>query len=218
CFFMRPSFNGPDSNPFWRKFAVAGHRLEMVKFLLNTSTMTDDKRTMSVEVDEATYISEVCKNSGIEIRQIEKAIDLLSVICSTWNEQFPVETVLIFPMIVAFLKGNPLDDRESIADAFRGKGSLLALAVEGHNIRELYATINGYMEKPLSAASRDKVNLHNNAQWNALSVISQVGYEILDREFRNGQRRHQRPAFASYANRIKMAGRFIQSDLDLDQK
>ncbi|WP_222373081.1 hypothetical protein, partial [Rhizobium leguminosarum] len=24
CFFIRPSFNGPDSNPFWRKFAVAG--------------------------------------------------------------------------------------------------------------------------------------------------------------------------------------------------
>ncbi|MGO8055315.1 hypothetical protein, partial [Rhizobium leguminosarum] len=27
CFFIRPSFNGPDSNPFWRKFAVAGHEL-----------------------------------------------------------------------------------------------------------------------------------------------------------------------------------------------
>ncbi|WP_204347733.1 hypothetical protein, partial [Rhizobium leguminosarum] len=25
CFFIRPSFNGPDSNPSWRKFAVAGH-------------------------------------------------------------------------------------------------------------------------------------------------------------------------------------------------
>ncbi|WP_223568121.1 hypothetical protein, partial [Agrobacterium tumefaciens] len=27
CFFMRPSFNGPDSNPFWRKFAVAGQKI-----------------------------------------------------------------------------------------------------------------------------------------------------------------------------------------------
>ncbi|MDC9837678.1 hypothetical protein, partial [Rhizobium binxianense] len=25
CFFIRPSFNRPDSNPFWRKFSVAGH-------------------------------------------------------------------------------------------------------------------------------------------------------------------------------------------------
>ncbi|MDC9837295.1 hypothetical protein, partial [Rhizobium binxianense] len=23
CFFIRPSFNRPDSNPFWRKFSVA---------------------------------------------------------------------------------------------------------------------------------------------------------------------------------------------------
>ncbi|EGL62083.1 hypothetical protein AGRO_5336 [Agrobacterium sp. ATCC 31749] len=204
---------------FDRSYMLAApDRLEMVKFLLNTSSMADDKRTMSIEVDEATYISKVCTQSGMEIRQIEKAIDLLSVICSTWDEPFPVETVLIFPMIVAFLKGNPLDSKESIDGSFRGKGSLLALAIEGHNIRELYGIVSGYFEKPLSAASRDKVNLHNNAQWNALSHISQIGYEILDQEFRNGQRRHRRPAFASYANRIKMAGRFIQSDLDLDQK
>ncbi|WP_206108867.1 hypothetical protein, partial [Rhizobium laguerreae] len=36
CFFIRPSFNGPDSNPSWRKFAVAGqdHRCRMDAGLL----------------------------------------------------------------------------------------------------------------------------------------------------------------------------------------
>ncbi|WP_204330435.1 hypothetical protein, partial [Rhizobium phaseoli] len=28
CFFIRPSFDGPDSNQFWRKSSVAGHPLE----------------------------------------------------------------------------------------------------------------------------------------------------------------------------------------------
>ncbi|WP_245419999.1 IS3 family transposase, partial [Phyllobacterium salinisoli] len=27
CFFMCPSFNGPDSNPNWRKLPVAGHKV-----------------------------------------------------------------------------------------------------------------------------------------------------------------------------------------------
>ncbi|MCZ8352459.1 MAG: hypothetical protein O9352_21385, partial [Rhizobium sp.] len=31
CFFIRPSSDGPDSNQFWRKFAVAGQSMPAVK-------------------------------------------------------------------------------------------------------------------------------------------------------------------------------------------
>ncbi|MGO8085207.1 hypothetical protein AB9E31_35420, partial [Rhizobium leguminosarum] len=40
CFFIRPSFNGPDSNPFWRKFAVAGHMEEALRDLSGEFGMT----------------------------------------------------------------------------------------------------------------------------------------------------------------------------------
>lgn len=202
---------------FDRSYMLAApDRLEMVKHLLSTSTMEEDKRRISIRIDEATYISEICKRFGMEIRQIEKAIDLLSVICSTWDEVVPIETTLIFPMIVAFLKGNPLNSSDSINEVFRVKfpnNGFKALAVEGENIQELFVIISRYSQKPLSEAHKDKVALHNNAQWNAQSIVAQIAYEILHAEYDYTPQKSQRPIFASYVNRIKMAGRFIQSDV-----
>ncbi|NSZ64632.1 P-loop NTPase fold protein [Agrobacterium tumefaciens] len=202
---------------FDRSYMLAApERLEMVKYLLSTSTMEEDKRRISIGIDEATYLSAICKQFDLEIRQIEKAIDLLSVICSTWNEPVPIETTLIFPMIVAFLKGNSLNFNEEIDEIFLIKtrsNSFRDLFIDEKNIRELHLLISKYSRHPLSQAHKEKVALHNNAQWNALSFVSQIGYEILEAEYDYTHNKNQRPIFASYANRIKMAGRFIQSDI-----
>ncbi|WP_454702036.1 KAP family P-loop NTPase fold protein [Agrobacterium burrii] len=202
---------------FDRSYMLAApNRIEVVKYLLSTATMEEDKRRISIGIDEATYVSAICKQFDLEIRQIEKAIDLLSVICSTWDEAVPIETTLIFPMIVAFLKGNPLNFKEEIDEIFLTKSrnnSIRDLSVDDKNINELYLLISRYSQKPLSEAHKDKAALHNNAQWNAQSFVSQIGYEILHAEYDYTERINQRPIFASYVNRIKMGGRFIQSDI-----
>ena len=202
---------------FDRSYMLAApDRSEMVKYLLGASTMEQDKRRISLGIDEVTYISAICKRFDLEIRQIEQAIDLLSVICSTWDEPVPVETTLIFPMIVAFLKGSPLNIKEEIDEVFLIKSrnnSIRNLTVDGNNINELYLLMSRYSENPLSQAHKDKAALHNSAQWNAQSIVSQIGYEILEAEYDYSHRKSQRPIFASYVNRIKMAGRFIQSDI-----
>jgi len=204
---------------FDRSYMLAApERLEMVKHLISTSTMEEDKRRISIGIDEATYISAICKRFDLEIRQIEKAIDLLSVICSTWDEVVPIETTLIFPMIVAFLKGNPLNTKEEIDEVFLIKNrnnSYYDLSIDNKSINELYLTISKYSHQTLFQAHKDKVALHDNAQWHAQSFVFQIGYEILEAEYDFMQRKSRRPIFASYANRIKMAGRFIQSDITL---
>lgn len=202
---------------FDRSYMLAApDRSEMVKYLLGASTMEQDKRRISLGIDEVTYISAICKRFDLEIRQIEKAIDLLSVICSTWDEPVPVETTLIFPMIVGFLKGNPLNAEGEIDEVFLIQGrdnSVRNLAVDDKNINELYRLMRQYSKNTLLQAHKDKAALHNSAQWNAQSFVSQIGYEILEAEYDHTDRRNRKPIFASYANRIKMAGRFIQSDI-----
>ncbi|KXG85798.1 KAP family P-loop NTPase fold protein [Agrobacterium bohemicum] len=198
----------------------APDRIEMVKYLISTSAMIADKRDISLDIDEATFIAEIGMQFGLEIRQIEKAVDLLSVICSTWNEQVPVETTLIFPMIVAFLKGNTLDTPEQINEVYRTKlanNSMRPREVSGRNIQEFFNVISRFTRSSLADAVRSKKELHDTAQWNSTSFVSQVAYETMEREHRTNGRRNRRPLLASYPSRVKMAGRFVQSDTDLNQ-
>ncbi|MNL20303.1 hypothetical protein D3C87_1415440 [compost metagenome] len=119
-------------------------------------------------------------------------------------------------MIVGFLKGNPLNSEGEIDEIFliqRRDNSVRNLAVDDKNINELYRLMRQYSKNTLLQAHKDKAALHNSAQWNAQSFVSQIGYEILEAEYDYSHRKNQKPIFASYANRIKMAGRFIQSDI-----
>ncbi|TWC85706.1 KAP-like P-loop domain-containing protein [Rhizobium sp. SJZ105] len=202
---------------FDRSYMLAApERLEMVKYLLSTSTMEEDKKRISIDIDEAMYMSEVCKRFDLEIRQIERAIDLLSVICATWDEPVPIETALMFPMIVAFLKGNSLKSKEEIDEVFivkRGNNSVADLTVDGKSINQFYQMMKRYSQKSLREASKDKADLINNHMWNRESQVSQIAYEILEEELNCLNKRRRRPIFSSYANRIKLAGRFIPFDV-----
>jgi hypothetical protein len=62
--------------------------------------------------DHAEVIVTLSEHYGLDIRQLEHAIDILASIATTWREPIPVDLLVIFPLIIGVLEKQSLNTHD----------------------------------------------------------------------------------------------------------
>lgn len=161
-----------------------------------------------------------CFNSGL--REIERAMEILFDLTTTWPHKFPIELTIVYPYIISYLRSSDIDawalkplnpDIETLASRLRlGKPFYLRLnqttypaptlheyVSEFDRVRfvDFYDCVTEMHEKVGNAAAEDK-------------ALPRYIASVLDREyqatFSNVVERGYRSVIANYPNLIRYAG------------
>lgn len=186
---------------------AAPERLEMVAYFFSNALLDVHDFATGLDIGHLELIVKICDLHRLEIRQIEKAIDLLATIDLVWNEDCEIELALIFPMIVAFIKGNDLFDSKQIRASFSINGD--AIHIAGYNFDRIFGVINAFKDTRIITLRNHLEsrygNINNRVETDRETILA-IG--ILDAEFKARGRVNGFPLFTTYAKRIRMAGRF----------
>ncbi len=186
---------------------AAPDKMEMVAHYCRNALVNIDDLATTIEVGHLELIVSICDQNRLELRQVEKAIELLATIQVVWEENCQIELAIIFPMIVAFIKGNDLFGVDQIRSSFRASGEPIRVA--NVDLERTYVLLSNFRQTRL-------VNLR--AYIESAYGPSHARHErdketptalsIVEHELKVRGRVVSLPLFTSYADRIRMAGRF----------
>lgn len=186
---------------------AAANRSRMIEYYFRFSSLDVGKLKLAANGGILEFLRWVCERKNLEIRQIEKTIDLLEIITSTWEENVQIELALLLPMIVAFLRGNNLSSDDKIRLVFKeGESELLH---DGINIFEVFRTVQQLSSSELSQVRTVMKNFYPDYHSNNISASERVGLDVILDEVEALGEIPRYPVFSTYAQRIRMAGRFI---------
>lgn len=194
---------------------AAPSRKTMIEYLYRAAMIDDAKMTTRVDLDAAALIDEVARQFQLEIRQIERAIDLLASIATVWPLKAPIELTLMFPMIVAFIKGNPLNTAVEVRKIFLiddTPNAQRARYVGKYNMLGIVDHLLNRANRTIWDAVRTIEDAMDNRGASALSDPQKFVLQVLRGELDAGAKQNERTAFSTYAARIRMAGRFAEDD------
>jgi hypothetical protein len=194
---------------------AAPSRKTMIQYLYLAALIDDSKVTTRIGLDTVDLIDEVSRQFELEIRQIERAIDLLASIATVWPSKAPIELAIMFPMIVAFIKGNQLVTPTEVRDVFlvepvanNPRGRYL----NKHNLASIIGQFQGAAKNTIVDAIRQIEDHMDNRGSAALTEQERFLYEVLREEMQATGKPLERTAFSTYAGRIRMAGRFAEDE------
>lgn len=199
---------------FDRSYMLAApNRTNMVSWALENSLMDKTKIATNIDLGFVELIAAVSDQFLLEIRQIEKAIDLLATISTVWDEVVPIELTLMFPIIVAFLKGNNLESESKLKEVFKiniSPNNYANRQIGNCNVGGLADLMFSYNRKTLYEISREIENVTRSSGRQNLGEPTRLAYEIILNEYQRRKSNTAKPLFRTYAQRVRMAGRFIE--------
>ncbi|MBB6507248.1 hypothetical protein F4695_000567 [Rhizobium soli] len=195
---------------FDRSYMLASpDRRQMIKWLVANSDMDPQKIRTDTDLSVVQIVDSVSDHYKLDLRQMDKAVDLLATIATVWDSNAQVEIALIYPMIAAFLSGNPLSNPQQIWNAFHYESSpknFAPLHISKVNIGAVFEKVFSWRTVSLgqivNEISSDYNAVHNGPQ------PTRIAYKIIQSEIDAVRVGDAMPAISSYADRVRMAGRF----------
>ncbi len=193
---------------FDRTYMLASpHRHEMVAYYFNNAGLDVHDFATGIEAGPLKLIADVCDQNRLEIRQIGKAIDLLATIKLVWVENSQIELALLFPMIVAFIRGNDLIGVQQKRRAFKVDDDVIR--VSGCDLQRVLSELRDFEHTTLHGLKAHLDRKYGSEDlWRARDAETILAIKILSDEIDARGRINSFPLFTTYADRIRMAGRF----------
>lgn len=188
---------------------AAPKQVELIAYLVKIAGFPANKISTMEMLDIVDLIVEVSKSFRMELRQISRAIDLLEIIVVAWVDSRKLELSILFPMICAFLKGNSLVSRRDVQDVFMMKREGFSSTPVTLNKCNLSKTIEIIFQpyRVDEAAHRAESDMAN-PNWISRDRGEKLGHTIRVRERNSTENTDQFTIILTYAERIRMAGRF----------
>ncbi len=188
---------------------AAAETSELTAHLVKSGSFVGQRLSTLETMDVVELITEISTQFEMELRQIEKAIDLFEIICSVWDDKRKIEVPIIFPMICAFLKGNPLTTQKDVMDVFvarKSGNSDIPRFIKGYNLNKAMELLL----QPYSvyeAANRSEAEMAA-PHWGSKDPGEKLGHTMRIRERAMSDDIGERSIVRTYAGRVRMAGRF----------
>jgi len=106
-----------DSQRYLRRFFTRTFLLprpspqRMVDALIQASGVDENKwQAPGVQNDRRAFIAEASRRLGMSLRDIEQAIDILLSLTTVWRYNFPIQLLIMYPMIYGYLRENDVGD------------------------------------------------------------------------------------------------------------
>jgi hypothetical protein len=193
---------------FDRSYMLASpDRKNLVRWHLENALIPSGRLASDTGIDPDEIVVSISDQFKLEVRQIVKAIDMLSTITTVWRAGEPIEIAFLFPMIAAFLTGNDLSTDKKVREVFRYETSphnYSNRGVSGVDIGEAFAHIYGRKSQTFRQIF-EEVGEVSHANTDAATRILQA---IAHAEMQALGSRTARPLIGTYAERVRMAGRF----------
>lgn len=81
------------------------HTQQFVDYLLKTSPLAEKKLSPPLDLDIGPFIADYFRRSALQPRAMASAYDHLRTIVSVWTRPFPIELVILLPLIVSYQAG-----------------------------------------------------------------------------------------------------------------
>ncbi|CDZ65227.1 KAP P-loop domain protein [Neorhizobium galegae bv. orientalis] len=200
---------------FDRSYMLAApDRTSMISWLWQTSNIDATRVATQIRIDSLEIISETSNQFDLEIRQVEKAVDLLTTIAAAWESRAAIELAIIFPMIAAFLKGNDLRDDRKLKDVFEYLASPNRYAprhIKDFNLGGLFQTILSHRSKTLNDILNEMSNQMGENSLKRMGEPFATAFQIFRAEYDASQTPSAKSLINTYADRVRMAGRFSRA-------
>jgi hypothetical protein len=196
---------------FDRSYMLAStDRKKIIQWLIQSSNLDTQRVGTGTGLQVEEIIRVVSNHFDLEVRQIEKAIDMLATIALVWDSMAVLEASIVFPMIAAFMKGNDLSDYRKVKAVFQVESSpnnYVPLHIGSVNIGAMFDFIYNKRDTKFGEVERQCHDLGNRPHGDP----ALMGAQILLNELSAIRSLSARPLIRTYAERIRMAGRFNQT-------
>lgn len=75
-----------------------------------TGVDTGKWHSIGVKDDKVAFLADASHHFGMGLRDIEQAMDILTSLTTVWNEKFPIELSIMYPLIFGYLVGANIAD------------------------------------------------------------------------------------------------------------
>ena len=192
---------------FDRSYMLAApNRTKMVRWLFENAKVDITRVSTHIQMDLVQIVEDISAQFSLEIRQIQRAIDLLATIAIVWESEAEIELAIIFPMIAAFLRGNDLSDQKKVDAIFLPivSNNPHPRHIANFNVGGLFQTLLPFGKMTLREVEREITRRGTREREDP----SAIAYQILLSEYNATRASSSKPLFTTYAQRIRMAGRF----------
>ncbi|MCQ1779112.1 KAP family NTPase [Neorhizobium galegae] len=192
---------------FDRSYMLAApNRRKMIRWLFENANVDTTRVSTHIQIHLVQIVEEISAQFGLEIRQIQRAIDVLATIALVWESNAEIELAIIFPMIAAFLRGNDLSDPKKLNDVFLPvvSNNTRSRHIANFNIGAVFQNLLPYGKMTLREVEREITRRGTGGPEDP----SSVAYQILRSEYSATREGSAKPLFTTYAQRVRMAGRF----------
>jgi len=188
---------------------AAPKRVQLIAHLIRGTGLPANKLATVERLDVVDLIFEVSKTFNLQIRQLARAVDLLEVIASAWDDSRKIELSILFPMMCAFINGNSLSTRRDVQNAFLIRRDGFSPAPVMLNECDLSKTMEIIFQSfRIDEAAHRADQEMANPNWGSRNRGEKLGHVIRVRERNTTENLDETSIILTYAERIRMAGRF----------